>query len=175
MNNSWWQEFARFFLQGITLNRLVYMLVILIALVIFTPTEVKEWINSHNPELIPDYWMYYVLLACLSYILSSAVSATYSLCKPSCIDLLNHIYKRKAERYIEKLSEDEKEFLCMFLDMKKPTNEFTRNSPLMVGLVQKGVLIDLGPMPYENSKNSYRINEYYYSIIVMKLSDKWSK
>lgn len=174
MNNSWWQEFARFFLQGITLNRLVYMLVILIALVIFTPLEVKEWVNSHNPELIPDYWMYYVLLACLSYILSSAVSATYSFCKPFCIDLLNFIYKKKAERYIDRLSEDEKDFLCMFLEMKNPKNKFARNNQLIVGLVQKGVLVDLGYLPYENSQNLYCINEYYYSIVVMKLSNRWS-
>lgn len=62
MNNSWWQEFVKFFLRGITLNRLVYMVFILILLVIFTPDKAKEAVNAHNPEVLPDYWMYYILL-----------------------------------------------------------------------------------------------------------------
>lgn len=34
MNNSWWQELMRFFLQGMTLKQLIHMLIILIVLII---------------------------------------------------------------------------------------------------------------------------------------------
>ncbi|MDQ7606645.1 superinfection exclusion protein B, partial [Salmonella enterica subsp. enterica serovar Agona] len=45
MNNSWWQELMRFFLQGMTLKQLIHMLIILIVLIIVMPVSVKEWIN----------------------------------------------------------------------------------------------------------------------------------
>lgn len=51
-----------FFLQGMTLKQLIHMLIILIILIIVMPVSVKEWINLHNPEILPHYWMYYILL-----------------------------------------------------------------------------------------------------------------
>ncbi|WP_334469657.1 super-infection exclusion protein B [Arsenophonus sp. PmNCSU2021_1] len=118
MNNTWWQEFVRFFLQGITLNRLIYMLIILIILIIITPAQIKEWINFYNPEIIPSYWMYYTLLFCVSYVIASIFGATYNFIKPFYYSLLNWIYKRKAEKYIDQLTDDEKDFICLFLDLK---------------------------------------------------------
>lgn len=174
MNNTWWQEFIRFFLQGITLNRLIYMLIILIILIIITPAQIKEWINFYNPEIIPNYWMYYILLFCVSYVIASILGATYNFIKPFYYSLLNWIYKRKAEKYIDQLTDDEKDFICLFLDLKYPVNKFNRNNPLIETLVQKGVLIDLGTLPYEQDKNQYKINEYYSSLIIIKLSSRLS-
>ncbi|WP_334469659.1 hypothetical protein [Arsenophonus sp. PmNCSU2021_1] len=41
-------------------------------------------------------------------------------------------------------------------------------------LVQKGILIDLGALPYQQDKNQYKINEYYSSLIIIKLSSRWN-
>ncbi|EQN42519.1 hypothetical protein G692_04728 [Escherichia coli HVH 16 (4-7649002)] len=73
MNNSWWQELMHFFLQGMTLKQLIHMLIILIILIIVMPVSVKEWINLHSPEILPHYWMYYILLFCVSYVLNGVV------------------------------------------------------------------------------------------------------
>ncbi|EEZ1123574.1 superinfection exclusion B family protein, partial [Escherichia coli] len=77
MNNSWWQELMHFFLQGMTLKQLIHMLIILIILIIVMPVSVKEWINLHNPEILPHYWMYYILLFCVSYVLNGVVNSAY--------------------------------------------------------------------------------------------------
>lgn len=62
-----------FFLQGMTLKQLIHMLIILIILIIVMPVSVKEWINLHSPEILPHYWMYYILLFCVSYVLNGVV------------------------------------------------------------------------------------------------------
>lgn len=77
MNNSWWQELMHFFLQGMTLKQLIHMLIILILLIVVMPVSVKEWVNLHNPEILPHYWMYYILLFCVSYVLNGVFNSVY--------------------------------------------------------------------------------------------------
>ncbi|HGZ2050968.1 TPA: superinfection exclusion protein B, partial [Escherichia coli] len=43
--SNWWQELLRFFLRGLTLQQLIHMLIILIALIIITPASIKEWVD----------------------------------------------------------------------------------------------------------------------------------
>ncbi len=57
--SNWWQELLRFFLRGLTLQQLIHMFIILIALIIITPASIKEWVDIRNPEILPDHWMYY--------------------------------------------------------------------------------------------------------------------
>lgn len=66
-----------FFLQGMTLKQLIHMLIILILLIVVMPVSVKEWVNLHNPEILPQYWMYYILLFCVSYVLNGVVNSVY--------------------------------------------------------------------------------------------------
>ncbi|EIH7682140.1 super-infection exclusion protein B [Escherichia coli] len=68
--SNWWQELLRFFLRGLTLQQLIHMLIILIALIIITPASIKEWVDIRNPEILPDHWMYYAMLLCISYVLN---------------------------------------------------------------------------------------------------------
>lgn len=67
----------RFFLQGMTLKQLIHMLIILIFLIVVMPVSAKEWINLHNPEILPQYWMYYILLFCVSYVLNGLINSVY--------------------------------------------------------------------------------------------------
>lgn len=66
-----------FFLQGMTLKQLIHMLIILILLIVVMPVSVKEWVNLHNPEILPHYWMYYILLFCVSYVLNGVFNSVY--------------------------------------------------------------------------------------------------
>ncbi|RYA96360.1 super-infection exclusion protein B, partial [Enterobacter cloacae complex sp. 742-ADZ3-9B] len=103
MNNSWWQELMHFFLQGMTLKQLIHMLIILIILIIVMPVSVKEWINLHNPEILPHYWMYYILLFCVSYVLNGVVNSAYHAVTERIEVFAAQKRKSKEEKYVQDL------------------------------------------------------------------------
>ncbi len=103
MNNSWWQELMHFFLQGMTLKQLIHMLIILIILIIVMPVSVKEWINLHSPEILPHYWMYYILLFCVSYVLNGVVNSAYHAVTERIEVFAAQKRKSKEEKYVQDL------------------------------------------------------------------------
>ncbi|CDG98571.1 super-infection exclusion protein B, partial [Xenorhabdus bovienii] len=171
MNNTWWQDFVRFFLQGITLKQLIHMTIILVILIITTPASFKAWVNLHNPEIIPNYGMYYLLLFCLSYVINSAISATFNLVKARCALVKERFTKRKIEKEVRSLSDEEKDYLSMYLDVKMKRFRAQRNNITVEGLVEKGILINLGESTTIEC-DDYMINEDYYHPILRQLSGR---
>lgn len=92
-----------FFLQGMTLKQLIHMLIILIILIIVMPVSVKEWINLHNPEILPHYWMYYILLFCVSYVLNGVVNSAYHAVTERIEVFAAQKRKSKEEKYVQDL------------------------------------------------------------------------
>ncbi len=92
-----------FFLQGMTLKQLIHMLIILIILIIVMPVSVKEWINLHSPEILPHYWMYYILLFCVSYVLNGVVNSAYHAVTERIEVFAAQKRKSKEEKYVQDL------------------------------------------------------------------------
>lgn len=92
-----------FFLQGMTLKQLIHMLIILIILIIVMPVSVKEWINLHSPEILPHYWMYYILLFCVSYVLNGVVNSAYHVVTERIEVFAAQKRKSKEEKYVQDL------------------------------------------------------------------------
>lgn len=162
MNNSWWQEFVKFFLRGITLNRLVYMVFILILLVIFTPDRAKEAVNAHNPEVLPDYWMYYILLFCCSYIISAAAGSTIEFLKKRVMSFVAYQRdKNERDNIFVSLSSDEFDFIYLFFERGEPLSDFNRNSPAINKLVSKKIFNFWMPNAYNKNLATYSLNTKY--------------
>ena len=79
------------------------MLIILIILIIVMPVSVKEWINLHNPEILPHYWMYYILLFCVSYVLNGVVNSAYHAVTERIEVSAAQKRKSKEEKYVQDL------------------------------------------------------------------------
>ncbi len=86
-----------------TLKQLIHMLIILIILIIVMPVSVKEWINLHNPEILPHYWMYYILLFCVSYVLNGVVNSAYHAVTERIEVFAAQKRKSKEEKYVQDL------------------------------------------------------------------------
>lgn len=156
----------RFFLQGMTLKQLIHMFIILIFLIIIMPVSAKEWVNLHNPEIIPPYWMYYALLFCISFVLNGFISYAKSIYDAGSKNREEQRAKRKIETKVERLSNDEKNLLAMFLDQKRSFVCFERNNHVVESLVEKGVLINAGPAAHKANCDGYLINETHYHAVL---------
>lgn len=172
MNNSWWQELMRFFLQGMTLKQLIHMLIILILLIIIMPVTAKEWVNLHNPEILPPYWMYYALLFCISFVLNGFITYAKSLYTSGEIRRKEENDKRKLEDKIQRLTIDEKRILALFLDQKKSMVAFERNNHIVESLVEKGILINLGSIPYRANCDGYSIEDSHYHAVLRNTKEQ---
>lgn len=53
------------------------MFIILILLIVVMLVSVKEWVNLYNLEIFFYYWMYYILLFCVSYVLNGVFNFVY--------------------------------------------------------------------------------------------------
>ncbi|MGL4124400.1 super-infection exclusion protein B [Escherichia coli] len=144
MNNSWWQELMHFFLQGMTLKQLIHMLIILIILIIVMPVSVKEWINLHNPEILPHYWMYYILLFCVSYVLNGVVNSAYHAVTVRIEIFAAQKRKSKEEKYVQDLFDSltlgERAYLAFAVAANNQLKT-EKGSPEAISLLEKGLLI----------------------------------
>lgn len=143
MNNSWWQELMHFFLQGMTLKQLIHMLIILIILIIVMPVSVKEWINLHNPEILPHYWMYYILLFCVSYVLNGVVNSAYHAVTERIEIFAAQKRKSKEEKYVQDLFDSltlgERAYLAFAVAANNQLKT-EKGSPEAISLLEKGFL-----------------------------------
>lgn len=172
MNNSWWQELMRFFLQGMTLKQLIHMLIILILLIIIMPVSAKEWVNLHNPEILPPYWMYYILLFCISFVLNGVISYVKTLYASGESNRKVASDKRKLEEKIQRLTIEEKKILALYLDQKKSMVLFERNNHVVESLVEKGILINLGSIPYRANCDGYSIDDSHYHAVLRNTKEQ---
>lgn len=144
MNNSWWQELMRFFLQGITLKQLIHMLIILIFLIVIMPVSAKEWINLHNPEILPQHWMYYTLLFCVSYVLNSIASSVFNAARARAQVSNKQQRMAQAEKSVRDLFDSltlgERAYLAFAVDSNNRI-KVEKGSPESISLLGKGLLI----------------------------------
>lgn len=167
-----WRDFVRFLLQGITLRHLIHTLIILIALVIFIPANAKEWINLHNPEILPPYWMYYVLLFCISFVLNSCLVHGKEAYDAGAKNRKKIKEERKIEEKIMQLSNEEKNILALYLDQQKDFVPFERNNHVVEALVEKGILINLGSIPYKANCDGYSIDQAHYHAVLRHTTEQ---
>ncbi len=133
-----------FFLQGMTLKQLIHMLIILIILIIVMPVSVKEWINLHNPEILPHYWMYYILLFCVSYVLNGVVNSAYHAVTERIEIFAAQKRKSKEEKYVQDLFDSltlgERAYLAFAVAANNQLKT-EKGSPEAISLLEKGLLI----------------------------------
>lgn len=175
MNNSWWQELMRFFLQGMTLKQLIHMLIILIILVVVMPVSAKEWINLHNPEILPNYWMYYILLLCVSYVLNGVVNYVYHAFSGRIQESDTRRAKERQEKAIldlfDSLTLAERAYLAFAVDANNRLKT-EKGSPESISLLKKGLLIRLSPAVGYPGIERFIIPENYFNECYLRFSGK---
>lgn len=180
MNNAWWQEFLKFFLQGMTLKRLVHMLIILILLIVVMPISAKEWINLHNPEILPQYWMYYILLFCVSYVLSGIINSVYHAAT-ELVQASNAIrVKEREEKAVldmfESLSNEEKLLISLAVGAHNKLLLDSGNETA-IKLLEKGLFIrnGIGYDARHKVKDKFIIPAQFYEQCYIRFAGKADK
>lgn len=137
-----------FFLQGMTLKQLIHMLIILIILIIVMPVSVKEWINLHNPEILPHYWMYYILLFCVSYVLNGVVNSAYHAVTERIEVFAAQKRKSKEEKYVQDLFDSltlgERAYLAFAVAANNQL-QTEKGAHESISLLKKGLLVRRPP------------------------------
>ncbi|EON3359554.1 super-infection exclusion protein B [Yersinia enterocolitica] len=165
MNNDWWRDVLRFFLDGLTLRQLIHMIIMLIVLIVITPTTFKEWVNLHNPEILPPYWMYYALLFCISYVMNGFISSFIQWPAIKLMSLFHGIQSKmevqKAEKVILNLSEEEKALIVDIIDNGSYISDGDANETLM-SLVYKEVIYSC----QNKFSSEYKLTDLYKKVVV---------
>ncbi|MDR5615398.1 MULTISPECIES: super-infection exclusion protein B [unclassified Arsenophonus] len=166
MNNTWWQEFVRFFLQGITLNRLMYMLIIFVLLILITPSSIKDWINSSSPDIFLSYWLYFCLFL-VSYVTSQLIMLLIAGVKRR---FRSRIKRSTRQAILNTLTNDEISLIKYMIDSGEIVELPTENR-IVNKLRQKGIIERYYP-PTEslliffvgdNEKELFKIADAYKS------------
>lgn len=108
------------------------------------PVSVKEWINLHNPEILPHYWMYYILLFCVSYVLNGVVNSAYHAVTERIEVSAAQKRKSKEEKYVQDLFDSltlgERAYLALAVVANNQL-QTEKGSPEAISLLEKGLLI----------------------------------
>lgn len=132
-----------FFLQGMTLKQLIHMLIILILLIVVMPVSVKEWVNLHNPEILPQHWMYYILLFCVSYMLNGVVNSVYHAVNERIEASTAQQRKAREEKVVRDLFDSltlgERAYLAFAVSANNQLKT-EKGSPEAISLLEKGFL-----------------------------------
>lgn len=175
MNNSWWQELIRFFLQGMTLKQLIHMLIILIFLIVIMPVSAKEFINSYNPEIIPQHWMYYILLFCVSYVLNGIANSIYhsvtERIKASDARQAKELEAKKISELFDSLTLAERAYLSIAVAANNLLKT-EKGSSESISLLKKGLLIRLPPAVGYPGTDRFIIPEYYFNECYLRFAGK---
>ncbi|KKI49169.1 superinfection exclusion protein B [Obesumbacterium proteus] len=175
MNNSWWQELMRFFLQGMTLKQLIHMLIILIFLIVVMPVSVKEWLNLHNPEILPLHWMYYILLFCVSYVLNGVVNSGYNAVaekiEASTVKRSKALKEKVVRDLFDSLTLGERAYLA-FAVASNNKLKTKKGSEESISLLEKGLLIRLPSAIGYPDTDRFVIPENYFNECYMRFAGK---
>ena len=173
--SNWWQELLRFFLRGLTLQQLIHMLIILIALIIITPASIKEWVDIRNPEILPDHWMYYAMLLCISYVLNMVMEFIFLASSDKYKKYLSERDEAKVivetERLFNSLSIQEKEVLA-FAVMANNKIVLKHGDPVALSLMRKGLLHRSGVTYSASGKEKFVIPDVWFHECYMRFAGK---
>ncbi|ECG1796874.1 TPA: super-infection exclusion protein B [Salmonella enterica subsp. enterica serovar Orion] len=175
MNNSWWQELMHFFLQGMTLKQLIHMLIILILLIVVMPVSVKEWVNLHNPEILPQYWMYYILLFCVSYVLNGVVNSVYHAVNERIEASTAQQRKAREEKVVRDLFDSltlgERAYLAFAVSANNQLKT-EKESHEAISLLEKGLLIRIPSATGYPDTDRFVIPESYRNECYIRFAGK---
>ncbi|MCC2920073.1 super-infection exclusion protein B [Enterobacter hormaechei subsp. xiangfangensis] len=114
------------------------MLIILIFLIIVMPVSAKEWINLHNPEILPKHWMYYILLFCFSYVLNGIVNYAFNAARARAQVFNEQQRKVQEEKFVrelfDSLSLGERAYLAFAVDFNNRI-QVEKGSPESISLL----------------------------------------
>lgn len=165
----------RFFLQGMTLKQLIHMLIILIVLIIVMPVSVKEWINLHNPEILPHYWMYYILLFCVSYVLNGVVNSVYHVVNERIEASTAQQSKAREEKVVRDLFDSltlgERAYLAFAVSANNQLKT-EKESPEAISLLEKGLLIRIPSATGYPDTDRFVIPESYRNECYIRFAGK---
>lgn len=153
------------------------MIIILIVLIVALPTSAKEWINLHNPEILLDYWMYYILLFCVSYVLNGAANSAHQAISSRSRALSERQAKAREEQSIfdifESLTLKEKYHLSCAVSANNIllTDE---GDEAAIGLVVKGLLNYAGTRLGSDRKvkDKFSIPDEFYDRCYIRFAGK---
>ncbi|WP_053529264.1 super-infection exclusion protein B [Salmonella enterica] len=175
MNNSWWQELMHFFLQGMTLKQLIHMLIILILLIVVMPVSVKEWVNLHNPEILPQHWMYYILLFCVSYMLNGVVNSVYHAVNERIEASTAQQRKAREEKVVRDLFDSltlgERAYLAFAVSANNQLKT-EKGSHEAISLLEKGLLIRIPSATGYPDTDRFVIPESYRNECYIRFAGK---
>lgn len=164
-----------FFLQGMTLKQLIHMLIILILLIVVMPVGVKEWVNLHNPEILPQYWMYYILLFCVSYVLNGVVNSVYHVVNERIEASTAKQRKAREEKVVRDLFDSltlgERAYLALTVAANNKLKT-EKGSPVSISLLKKGLITRSPSAIGYPDIDRFIIQEKYFNECYMRFAGK---
>ncbi|EMK9146129.1 superinfection exclusion B family protein [Citrobacter freundii] len=152
MDNKWLQELLRSILRDIDIRRLMHMLIIFVILTVLLPDSVKQSVGAHNPEFLPAFSLYYLMILCVSFFISSLTSFTTK-------SLFNALHTLALRIRVITLSEPEKQCLLSF-----------NHNPVVEQLVYKGILRKTYSLNCGPDMEGYVIEDKYHFHVLRHLS-----
>lgn len=163
MDNKWLQELLRSILRDIDIRRLMHMLIIFVILTVFLPDSVKQSIGAHNPEFLPAFSLYYLMVLCLSFFISSLTSFLTK-------SVLNAFHALALRLKVSTLSVPEKECLLSFIKTGNHVVYAKNHNPVVEQLVYKGILKKTYSLNCGPDMEGYVIETKYHFHILRHLS-----
>lgn len=163
MDNKWLQELLRSILRDIDIRRLMHMLIIFVILTVLLPDSLKQSLGSHNPEFLPAFSLYYLMIFCVSFFISSLTSFTTK----SAVNAL-HILALRFR--ISTLSVPEKQCLLSFINSGNHVVYAKNHNPVVEELVYKGILRKTYSLNCGPDMEGYVIDDKYHFHILRHLS-----
>lgn len=163
MDNNWLQELFRSFLRDIDFRRLMHMLIIFVLLLVVTPESLKQSIGAHNPEFLPEFSLYYLLVVCISFFLSSVTSFTTQ-------SAMQFLIGQARNLKVALLSAQEKDCLSYIIETGQHVVYFKNHQPIIELLVHKDILQRTYDINCGNGSDGYVISSKYHFYVVKHLS-----
>lgn len=163
MDNKWLQDLLRTFLREIDIRRLMHMLIIFVILTVILPDSIKQSIGAHNPEFLPAFSLYYLMLVCVSFFISSLSCCTTK-------SFLNALHTLSLRFKVVTLSVSEKQCLLSFIKTGRDVVYAKNHDPVVEQLVYKGILRKTYSPNCSPNMEGYEIATKYYFHILRHLS-----
>lgn len=163
MDNKWLQELLRSILRDIDIRRLMHMLIIFVILTVLLPDSVKQSVGAHNPEFLPAFSLYYLMILCVSFFISSLTSFTTK-------SLFNALHTLALRIRVITLSEPEKQCLLSFIKTGGHVVYAKNHNPVVEQLVYKGILRKTYSLNCGPDMEGYVIEDKYHFHVLRHLS-----
>lgn len=163
MDNKWLQELLRSILRDIDIRRLMHMLIIFVILTVLLPDSVKQSVGAHNPEFLPAFSLYYLMILCVSFFISSLTSFTTK-------SLFNALHTLALRIRVITLSEPEKQCLLSFIKTGDHVVYAKNHNPVVEQLAYKGILRKTYSLNCGPDMEGYVIEDKYHFHVLRHLS-----